>query len=312
LTVARPFRFGGGLFSAASAANWADGARKLESAGYDTLVTGDHFSPTFLAPVPALLAAALATTRLRVACTVFDNDFRHPAALAKEIATADMLSGGRFEFGIGAGWNKASYDSVGVRFDRPGLRVARVEEAVRVIKGLWADGPFTFVGKHYVITEYDGQPKPLQRPHPPIFVGAGGKRLLSFGAREADIVGIAARAKATGDGLNRGEETEASVAQKVAWLREAAADRFDQLELALLVLAVAVTDDRRAAAERIASQTSRSVDNVLASPYFLVGTVDAIVDKLLEQRDRHRISYISVFPRDTNTFAPVVARLAGK
>src|SRR5579864_8821656 len=144
--MARPFRFVGGLFSGTSAAEWADGARRLESTGYDTLFTGDHYSPGFLAPVPALLAAAFATTRLRVTCTVFDNDFRHPAALAKDIATADMLSGGRFEFGIGAGWNKPSYDRVGVPFGPPGVRVGRLEEAVRIIKGLWQDGPLTFAG----------------------------------------------------------------------------------------------------------------------------------------------------------------------
>jgi len=312
LLMARLFRFGGGLFSAATAAEWTDGARRLEAAGYDTLFTGDHFSPNFLAPVPALLAAAWATSRLRVTCTVFDNDFRHPAALAKEIATADMLSGGRFEFGIGAGWNKPSYERAGVPFDSPGVRVARLEEAVRIIKGLWEDGPLTFVGNHYVITDYDGQPKPLQRPHPPIFIGGGGKRLLSFAAREADIVGIVPRAKPAGDGLDRAEETDACVAQKVSWLREAAAHRFDRLELALLISAVVVTDDRQAAAGRIAAQTSRTVDEVLASPGVMIGSVEAIVDKLLEQRERHGFSYVSVFPRDTDTFAPVVARLAGK
>jgi probable F420-dependent oxidoreductase len=310
--VVRPFRFGGGLFSAGSADEWADGARRLESAGYDTLFTGDHFSPMFLAPVPALLAAAMATTKLRVSCTVFANDFRHPAALAKEIATADMLSGGRFEFGIGAGWNKPSYDRAGVPFDSPGLRVARLEEAVRIITGLWGDGAFTFVGKHYAIRDYDGQPKPMQRPHPPIFIGGGGKRLLTLAAREADIVGIAARAKPTGDGLDAAEETHGWVAQKVEWLREAAPDRFDDLELALLISQLEVTNDRQAAAERIAGQISRPVHEVLASPRILIGSIDEIVENLLEQRERYGFSYVSVFPRDTEIFAPVVARLAGR
>ena len=128
----RPFRFGGGLFWADSAADWADGARRLESLGYDTLVIGDHFSREF-APIPALLAAASATSRLRVGCTVFDNDFRHPAALAKEAATLDVLSGGRFEFGIGAGWNKPEYNRVGMTFDSPALRVSRFEEAIQLL-----------------------------------------------------------------------------------------------------------------------------------------------------------------------------------
>lgn len=310
--MARPFRFGGGLFSAGSAAEWAEGARRLESAGYDTMFTGDHFSPAFLAAVPALLAAALATTSLRVSCTVFANDFRHPAALAKEIATADMLTGGRLEFGIGAGWNKPSYERVGVPFDAPAVRVARLEEAVHVIKGVWADGPFTFSGKYYAITDYDGFPKPFQRPHLRIFIGGGGKRLLSFAATTANIVGIGARAKPTGDGLDSTEETDAWVTRKIEWLREAAPDRFQGLELALLVSAVAVTDNRQAGAERIAARTSQSVESVLAAPRILIGSVDAIVEKLLEQRERHGFSYVSVFPGDTEAFAPVVARLARK
>ena len=159
----RRFRFGGGLFWADSAADWADGARRLESLGYDTLLIGDHFSRQF-APIPALLAAASATSRLRVTCTVFDNDFRHPAALAKEAATLDVLSGGRFEFGIGAGQAKHEYDSLGIPFDSPALRVSRFEEAVHMVKGLWQDEPLTSTGKHYRITGVEGQPKPLQRP----------------------------------------------------------------------------------------------------------------------------------------------------
>src|SRR5260370_5487543 len=143
MSVARPFRFGGAQLKEATWAEWADGARRLEASGYDTLVIGDHFSPDFFAPVPALLAAALATTTLRVGCTVFDNDFRHPAALAKEIATVDVLSGGRVEFGIGAGWVKAEYDSVGIPFDLPALRVSRFEKAVQVLKGLWQAPPPT-------------------------------------------------------------------------------------------------------------------------------------------------------------------------
>jgi probable F420-dependent oxidoreductase len=312
MSVVRPFRFGGGLFSAPSPAAFTDGARRLESDGYDTMFTGDHYSPNLLAPIPALLSAALATTTLRVACTVFVNDFRHPAALAKEIASVDLLTGGRVEFGIGAGWNKASYDFAGVPFESPNLRVARLEEGLCIVKGLWAESPLTFNGKYYTITNYDGQPKPTQQPHPPIFMGGGGKRLLSFAAREADIVAIGPRAKAVGDGLDQSQETDASVTEKLAWVREAAGERFEHLELARLFWAVAVDDDRLAAAERIAAQRSRTPEQVLASPFFLIGSVEAIVDQLLELREKHGVSYVSVFPRDTEAFAPVVARLVGK
>jgi len=310
MSAKRAFRFGGGLFWADSAADWADGARRLESLGYDTLVIGDHFSRQF-APIPALLAAASATTTLRVTCTVFDNDFRHPAALAKEAATLDVLSGGRLEFGIGAGWNKVEYESVGAPFDSPPSRVSRFEEAVHVIKGLWCDQPLTFDGNHYRIANVDGQPKPLQRPHPPIFIGGGGRRLLSFAAQQADIVGILNRA-ADGGGLERAEETHECVAQKVDWVKQAAGNRFDHLELAALMWDVAVTENCRAAAETIAARRSRPVDQVFASPYFLIGSVNALVEKLLELRERHGITYISVFPANTEAFAPVVARLAGK
>jgi probable F420-dependent oxidoreductase len=287
-----------------------EGARRLESEGYDVLVTGDHFTPRF-APISALMAAAVATTTLRVGCTVFNNDFRHPLALAKEVATADVLSGGRFELGIGAGWRKPEYDSPKIAFDSAALRVSRFEEAVRVIKGAWGDGSFTFQGQHYVITDYDGQPKPLQRPHPPIFIGGGGSRVLSVAAREADVVGILTRATTAGS-LDWTEETDARLAQKVEVIRRAAGDRFDQLELNLYMWEVAVTDDRRAAAEAIAARMSRPVDQVLESPYFLIGSMDAIIDKVVELREQHHISYISVFPPHTKAFAPVVARLSGK
>jgi len=180
--VTRPFRFAGGLFRAQSAAACADGARQLESAGYDTVLISDHFSPVFFAPIPAMMAAALATSRLRVGCTVFANDFRHPATLAKEVATADVLSGGRFEFGFGAGYQKSEYDRVGIRFGPPAVRVSRFEEALHVIKGLWADGSLTFAGRHYTITDYDSQPKPLRRPHPPIFIGGGRRQHQSSDA----------------------------------------------------------------------------------------------------------------------------------
>ena len=309
--MARAFRFGGGLFWASSHAEWADEARRLESLGYDTLLMADHFSSGSFAPVPALVAAALATTRLRVGCTVFDNDFRHPAALAKETATVDVLCGGRFEFGLGAGWYKPEYDQVGIPFDAPPVRVSRLEEAIHIIKCLWADGPLSFHGSHYRISDYEGQPKPLQHPHPPIFIGGGGRRLLSLAAREADIVGILARAK-PGGGLDSAEDTDASVVQKIGWVREAADDRFDQLELALLIQSVVITDDRRSGAEALAAGRPRPAEHFLGSPYHLIGSVDEIVDTLLQQRERYGISYYSVFPEDTRAFAPVVARLAGK
>src|SRR4051812_35806180 len=183
----REFRFATGI-GPGTVDDWREFARRAEVLGYARLGIGDHLSAPF-EPGPALTAAALATTTIKVG-NVFNNDFRHPAVLAKVAASIDVLSGGRLEFMIGAGWMKTEYDAIGIPFDPPGVRVGRLEEAVQIIKGLWADGPFRFSGRHYTISGLDGVPKPLQRPHPRIFVGGGGKRLLSMAAREADIVGL--------------------------------------------------------------------------------------------------------------------------
>jgi probable F420-dependent oxidoreductase len=311
MTTPRPFRFGGSAPITPTGADYAEHARRIESLGYATFLMPDHFTPNWFAAGPALTAAALATTTLRVGCTVYDNDFRHPALLAREVATIDVLSGGRAELGIGAGWFKPEYDQIGMPFDPPGVRVGRLEEAIQIIKGLWGDGPLTFAGEHYTITELEGWPKPLQRPRPPIHIGAGGKRMLAFAAREADSIGIIAQAH-PGGGLDREGDSEALLARKVGWVREAAGERFAQLELAMLIWAVAVTDDRQSAAERLAAAHRLTTEQVLASPYFLIGSVEQLVEHLLALRERHGISYFSFFPGDTDAFAPVVARLAGR
>jgi probable F420-dependent oxidoreductase len=309
----RPFRFGAAPYATASAAAYFDTARRIEALGYATLQTADHFNLRWFEPGPALMAAALATSTLRVSCTVFDNDFRHPALLAKEAASVDVLSGGRLEFGIGAGWLTREYDQTGIPFEPPAVRVSRLEEAVQVIKGLWGDDPLTFSGRHYTITGLAGTPRPVQRPHPPIFIGGGGKRLLSLAGREADIVGI--NMQATPDGRVTGAGSDdATVAQRVEWVHQAAGERFGQLELALLVFNAVLTDTRAAqaaAAEELAATLEITPEQVLSSPYYMIGSVEQMVDDLLELRQRHGISYISVVGRDVETFAPVVARLTG-
>jgi probable F420-dependent oxidoreductase len=311
MPATRPFRFASALNATATAAAYIDGVRRIEALGYAVVLTGDHFTPSWFEPGPALTAAAMATTTLRVGCTVFDNDFRHPALLAKEAASIDVLTGGRFEFGIGAGWNKREYDQVGIPFDPPAVRVARMEEAVHVIKGLWGDGPCSFAGRHYTISGLDGTPKSVQRPHPPIFMGGGGKRLLSFAAREADIVGFQGRTL-PGGGIPTVPVTEEGLAEKVGWVRDAAGERFDRLELALLLQGIAVTEDRHTAAERLSAAHGMTAEDVLASVHFLIGSIEQITEEVLARRERHGISYLSVYPRDMEAFAPVVARLAGR
>jgi probable F420-dependent oxidoreductase len=291
-----------------SAKAWNDFARHVESLGYSVLTIPDHFSDQ-LAPVPALMAAADATTTLRVGALVWDNDYRHPAVLAKELATMDLLSDGRLEVGLGAGWQKTDYDFTGIAYDRPGVRIDRFVEGVRVIKGLFADGPLTFAGEHYTITDYNGMPKPLQK-FPPILIGGGGKRVLTIAAREADIVGINVDLRLGFLGPEAvATATAEAVDGKIAVVKAAAGER--QIELNIRSFVVNVTDNRIAAGEKLAATFGFPVDDVFASPYVLLGTRDQIIDDLRARRERWGFSYVIVGADDVEAFAPVVEELAG-
>ena len=311
----RPFRFGVAVSQARSKEEWIATARKAESLGYSTLLMPDHLGEQF-APAPALLAAAEATQTLHVGSFVFDNDFRHPVMLAKEAATLDILTGGRFEMGLGAGWERAEYEQAGIPYDPPGVRVSRMEEALHIIKGLFADGPFTFSGTYYKVTAMEGHPKPLHRPHPPILVGGGGKRLLSIGAREATIVGFVPSFRADGSGSDYNDATSAALLQKIEWVRQAAGGRFDDLELNILVAQVFTTEEREQAAQFIGSVMAPGMEFtselILSVPYLLIGTVDQICADLLARREQYGISYVTVYEKNMETLAPVVAQLAGK
>src|SRR5438270_1798283 len=254
----RPFRFGVICEQMQSAEEWVTKARQAEDYGYATFLIRDHFiREPFgdqLAPLIALMAAANATSTLRVGSLVLDNDYRHPVMLAKEAATLDLLSGGRFELGIGAGWLRSEYEQAGMVFEPAGVRVSHLEEAIQVLKGLFADQPLTFAGDHYTITNLSSFPKPVQRPHPPILVGAGSKRMLALAGREADIVGILP--KALPEGAISEEITErlpATMAQKVEWVSQAAGERFHELELSM-VIAPIFTEQRRQRAEQLARE----------------------------------------------------------
>lgn len=306
----RPFRFGVTQSRATSGKDWRESARRIEALGYSTLTVADHF-PERLAIVPALMAAADATERLKVASWVFCNDFRHPAVLYKEAATIDLLSEGRLELGIGAGWLKDEYDAAGIPFDPPGVRVSRMFEAVRILKGLAGDGPFDFDGEHYTIRGMEGAPKPVQQPLPPLAIGGGGKRVLSFAAREADIVSVVAKALPQG-GLDGQNLTLDATRQKVAWIRDAAGDR--DPELNILVYTFEVTDDREAVARRYAETLELSPAEVLASPHVLIGTAEQMADDLRRRREDLGISYIVLntnVREHTEQLAPVIAALAG-
>lgn len=305
----RRFRFGVTAPTVDSGSGWIERARRVEQLGYATLAVPDHFRNR-LAGVPALAAAALATTRLRVGSLVFCNDFHHPVVLAREAATIDVLSGGRFELGLGAGWLREEYEQAGIRYDAPATRIERLTEAVTIVKGLLRGERVTFSGRHYSTADLEGS-QTTQRPHPPLLIGGGGRRMLTLAAREASIVGLVPRARTDGGGLDRGDFGDAALLQKIEWVRATAGPRFDSLELHVLVQAVAVSDQRTEAADRLASRFGVARDLVLETPYVLLGTIEEICETVRRRRERYGISYLTVFERDAEAFAPVVARLAG-
>jgi probable F420-dependent oxidoreductase len=271
----------------------------------------DHFSEQ-LAPVPALMSAADATTRLRVGALVWDNDYKHPVVLAKELATMDLLSDGRLEIGIGAGWMITDYEQSGISYDRAGVRIDRLEEGLKVIRGAMAPGPFSFEGQHYTITDYDGTPKPLQSPCPPILIGGGGKRVLGIAAREADIVGVNGNMHAGVVGPEAiASMTAEAVDEKLGIIREAAGSRLGDIELNVRVFLVNVTDDRDGAIDFLAKAMQVEQKMVETTPFALIGPPAKLVEDLLERRERWGFSYIIVGGGDVESFAPVVAQLAG-
>ena len=308
----RPFRFGVNMWSGGSRAAWTDNARKVESLGYSVLTVPDHLTD-FLAPIPALAAAAHATKDLRVGTMVLNNDLRHPVLVAREAATLDLLSDGRLELGLGAGHMKSEYDQAGLGFDPGGTRVERLTEAVVIVKGLLAGEPITFSGRHYRVAGHRVHPLPVQRPHPPIVVGGNAPRLLTLAGREADIVGLTGIAfRQGGTQPDVSAWRAATVDERLAIVRESAGERYEHLELNALVQRVVVTDDRHRAAQELAKRwPSLSAEDLLESPYLLIGTVDQMVEDLRARRERWGISYYTTFEPYMDALAPVVNRLAG-
>ena len=310
--MAKPFRFGVHVSDAPDGAAWRGLARRIETLGFSTLFMPDHFIDTRFAPMVALAMAAEATTTLRVGALVLDNDYKHPAIVAKETATIDLISDGRTELGIGAGWMRVDYDALGLPYDSAGVRIARLEEALAVIKGCWADGAFSYAGEHYTITDYDATPKPIQKPGPPILIGGGGRKVLTLAGREADIVGINPNLKAgelSGD--QAADTVAAQTERKIGWIRDGAGDRFDDIELQIRYFFAAITDDRDALAAAAAPGFGVSAEEALGSGVALLGTIDEMCDTLVERRERWGVSYIVIGDDIFEAFAPVVARLAG-
>jgi len=312
--VERPFRFGVITPKCGSGRELTEQARTAEALGYSTFFVPDHFVDHDLAPTVALAHIAAVTDTLRVGPLVLGNDYKHPVVLAREMATLDLLSGGRLELGIGAGWMTIDYDKAGIPLDRPGVRIARLAESITILKGLFAPGPFTFQGEYYRVTELDGMPKPPQGVNLPFLIGGGAKKILGLAAREATIVGINANLR-TGEGESH--ETAQSLLpgatdQKLAWLREAAGDGFAHLEIQSLLGFVHVTDDVAAIASAMAESFGVSEADAILAPATLVGSVGSIIELLEQRRERWQMSYIVVPLESAQTLAPVVAALAGK
>jgi probable F420-dependent oxidoreductase len=313
----KPFRFMVGTRGILDRRTLVEGVQSAESVGYDAICIHDHLTPQ-LAPVPVLTAVAMATQRLRLCPLVFNNDLRHPAVLAQELATLDLLSEGRVIVGIGAGWNEPEYRATGIAFERPGIRIDRLEEAIEVLRGAFGDGPFSYAGAFYKITELDGQPKPVQRPRPPFLIGGTRERMLRLAAREADIVGLDLRQ----DRDSLPDAFPAGMDRRRAWVRDSAGSRFDGLDLSVLrVLGELRVTGRplavaRALAAGLNDRTGPSItpEDVLESPYTLIGTVPDLVAKLRRARERWSVNSFLVGWFDDPglaDFAPVVEQLAG-
>jgi len=300
-------------------------ARNAERLGYSTFAFGDHFMLS-LAPLIALQAVADATTTLRLTQTVLNHDLRHPAVLAKELATLDLLSGGRVEVGIGAGWMREEYEQAGIPFDNASIRIERLEEVVVILKGLFADAPFSFSGKHFTITSLDGTPKPAQQPGPPIMIGGGGRKLLSVAGRRADIVQIMPTLSGGTLSVDTRHFTADAYEDKLGWVRDAARERFGDIELGVQLLNVTITNrphdaldsfvrEYTAMIERLGGQldTARvSADELITAPVVAIGTLDQVCEKLVQTREKFGFSYFAApVGSAPELMRPVIERLGG-
>ena len=318
----RPFRFGFTGGASSKREKLLESARHVEGLGYSTFGLADHFVRP-LAPLIAGQAVADATTTLRITQTVLAQDFREPAVLAKELATLDVLSEGRLQIGLGAGWLRQEYDDAGIRFEPASVRIERLEETAIILKGLFAEGPFSFEGEHFRIHGLTGSPRPVQQP-PPIMIGGGGRKVLSVAGRQADIVQLMPSNPGGKSLLDASQFSAEAIAEKIGWIRAAAGDRFDEIELSAQLLECAVTDRPEEHlsdfADRIAMVTERmggarvdlDQDELRRSPIVAIGSIDDVCEKLRQTRSDHGISYFAA-PIDAraDAIAPVIERLVG-
>jgi probable F420-dependent oxidoreductase len=288
-------------------AGWVDKVRRAEGSGFFSVSVPDHLGPSLpqLAPMVALGAAAPVTTDLRLAITVLDNDFRHPVMVAKEVATLDVLSGGRVDVGLGAGWLEEDYTKTGVAsWDPAPTRVERLGESIRLLKQLLGGEPVTFDGDYYHVEDFRSLPAPVQAPVP-LIVGVRGRRMLTLAAREAQIVSILAR---TAPGAN----SLAGFEQQLQWIREAEGFGRDDLEIGLRIPFGEIAgpgETSRAAIDRFAAARGMAADELERSPFCLIGDLARIRDHLVRIHEQYGVSYFTMSEDLGWQVAPLLAGL---
>ena len=316
-----PFRFAVQATNAAGGREWRDTVRKVEDLGYSTLFLADHYlgpgpaqraahTPRQdLAPIAAMATAAAVTETLRIGCRVFCIDYHVPAVLAKEAATLDLLSDGRLELGIGAGWSDVEYDALGLDFDRPGRRIAKLAEVVALIRAHWQGEELDYSGDFVRVHGYAGRPRPVQQPHPPIMIGGGGRRVLSLAGREADIVSISSVPFVARDA--DGLDPQAVAQRRIEFVRAAAGERFGQLDVESSPYFTEITDDPETVLAGLAKSTGIAADLLRDHPNVLIGSSESVVELLHSRRETLGINYVTVQQTQIASFAPVVALLHG-
>ncbi len=320
-----PFRFAVQATNATGGRDWRDTVRKVEDLGYSTLFLADHYlgpgpaqraarTPRQdLAPIAAMAAAAACTDTLRIGCRVFCVDYHVPAVLAKEAATLDVLSDGRLEFGIGAGWSEVEYTAMGLDFDRPGRRIAKLAEVVSLIRAHWRGEELDCTGDFVRVRGYAGRPRPVQtrqRPHPPIMIGGGGRRILSLAGREADIVSMSSVPFVARDADDLDPQEVAR--RRIGFVRAAAGARYPGLDVESSPYFTEVTDDPEAALAGVAKSTGIAADLLRDHPNVLIGSTGKVVDVLYSRRETLGVNYVTVQQSQIESFAPVVAMLHGR
>jgi probable F420-dependent oxidoreductase len=308
----RRIRFAMQLSHAPTGRAWKELARRAEAEGYDVVSLPDHLGDQF-GPIAALAAVAAVTDSVRLSMFVLANDLRHPAVLAKETTTLDVISDGRVELGLGAGWSAAEFAAMGIPFDRPGSRIERLGEAIALLKALFTGEKTNFEGRYYRAVDLEMRPRPVRPSGIPLVLGGGGKSMLALAVREADTVSVSTDNRSrTAAGALSDSIGWPVVSKQIDWVREVAGHRFDELEINFRVLAVAVTNDRAGAAEQLSHQFGSSPEVLLDSPFAFVGSRQQIEDQIYRARHELGVSYYTISQRHADLAAPLVAAVAGR